>query len=75
MNLGLLLGSLRSLCAILGAGLHSSVHALSIKSAANDVITHTGEVFNTTAAHHYYRVLLKIVTDAGNIGGHFHTVR
>jgi hypothetical protein len=31
------------------------------------VVTHTGEVFNTTTAYEYDRVLLKVVTFTGDI--------
>ena len=58
------LGTLRT---VFGASLHSAVNALGIKSAADDVVTHTGKVLNTAAADKNDRVFLKVVADAGDI--------
>ena len=63
----LLLAGLGSLGAVLGAGLHPAVDPLGIQAAADDVVTHTGEILYTAAANHNNRVLLKVVTYAGNI--------
>ena len=46
----LLLASLGTLCTVLGTGLHTTVDALGIQSAADDVVTDTGKVLNTAAA-------------------------
>lgn len=64
---GLLLLGLGFLCSVLGAGLHSAVNALSIKSSANDVITHTGKILNTAASDKNNGVLLQVVAYAGDI--------
>ena len=45
----LLLLSLGTLGTVLGTGLHTILHALSIQSATDDVVTDTGKVLNTTA--------------------------
>ena len=70
----LLLTGLGTLCTVLGAGLHPALHALGIQSAADDVVTHTRKVLNTTAANQNDRVLLQIVANTGDISGNFHTV-
>jgi hypothetical protein len=38
------------------------------------VVTHTGEILYTAAADKNNAVLLKVVTDAGNVSGNFHAV-
>lgn len=70
----LLLTGLRTLCAVLGSALHSSVNALSVESSSDDVITHTGEISYTSAADKNDTVLLKLVPDSGNVGGYFVSV-
>ena len=60
---------LRALGAVLGTGLHTALHALSVQSAADDVVTHTREVLHTAAADHDHRVLLQGMTDAGDVSG------
>ena len=70
----LLLCSLGSLRAILGASLHTTRDALSVEGAANDVVTNTGKVLDTAAADHNNAMLLKIVADTGNVSGDFVTV-
>ena len=42
-------------------------NALGIQSAADHVVTHTRQVLNTAASHHYHRVLLQVVAHAGDI--------
>ena len=41
---------LGTLCAVLGAGLVAACNTLGIQSAADDVVTHTGQVLDTAAA-------------------------
>ena len=60
---------LRTLCSVLGAALLTVCNTLSIKRTANDVVTYTGEVTNSSASDKNYRVLLKVVSDSGNVGG------
>ena len=67
----LFLCSLGSLSAVLGASLHTTVNALCIEGAANDVVTDTGKVLDTAAADHNNAMLLKVVADAGDIRGDF----
>ena len=60
---------LRSLCAVLGTALVTVCYALCVKGSADDVVTYTGKVSNSSASDKYYRVLLKVVSDTGNVGG------
>ena len=60
---------LGSLCAVLGTALLAVCNALSVECTADDVVTHTGEVSYSSASDEYNRVLLKVVTDSGNVGG------
>ena len=47
---GLFFGSLGTLGAVFGTGLHSAVDALCIESSAHDMITHAGDIPDTAAA-------------------------
>jgi len=67
----LLLASLGLLCTVLGASLHTALNALSIQSAADDMIADTGKVLDTTAANQNDGVLLQVVADTGDISGNF----
>ena len=65
---------LRTLCSVLGAALFTVCNTLGIKRTTNNVITYTGKVTNTSATDKNDRVLLKVVTDTGDVAGSFHTV-
>ena len=71
----LLSTSLRTFRTVLGTALHTLSNTLSIKSTTDDVITYTRQVLNTTATDQNNAVLLKVVTDAGDVGTDFDTVR
>ena len=58
---------LRAFCAVFRTGLLTFCNAGGIKSAANDVVTHTGQVLDTSASDQNGAVLLKVVTFAGNV--------
>src|SRR4051794_41096419 len=62
------------LCSILGAASLAVLYTLGIQRSTNDVVAHAGEVLYAAPADQHYRVLLQVVTFAGNIGGHFHAV-
>ena len=64
---------LRLLRPILTSSLHSLIHASCIQHSANNSVTEV-YIFHTAPSKHNYRVLLKGVTDTGNVGGDFHTV-
>ena len=59
--------ALLALHTVLGAPLLSLVHALRVKSAADDVVAHAREIPDSAAANENDRVLLQIVADAGDI--------
>ena len=65
---------LRSLGAVLGAALAAVLNADRIQRAAHDVITHAGQILDAAAADQNHRVLLQVVPDAGNVGGHLDAV-
>ena len=50
-------------------------NTLGVQSAADDVVTHTGQVLDTAAADQNDRVLLQVVADAGNVRGDLDTIR
>src|SRR5262249_46647458 len=62
----------------LGAVLRTALAAVGdtggVERAANDVVADAGKILDAAAADHDDRVLLKIVTLAGNVRGHFHLV-
>src|SRR5260370_20649178 len=70
----LLLRSLRSLRSILGTALLAILNTRGIQCSAHDVVAHSWEILHAAAAHQHDRVLLQVVPDARNIGGHFHRV-
>src|SRR5690606_32306745 len=59
--------SLRALGAVLRAALATTGDTLGIERATNDVIAHTRQVLDTTAADQHHGVLLEVVTLAGDI--------
>src|SRR5262249_42874308 len=68
------LGAL-ALSAVLGSRLLPIGNALRIEHPANDVIAHARQIPNAAATNQDNRVLLKIVTLAGNVGRHFYPTR
>ena len=65
---------LRTLCSVLGAALLTVCNTLGIKRTTNNVITYTGQVTNTSTTDKNNRVLLKVVTDTGNVRSSLHSV-
>ena len=65
---------LRSLDAVFRTALTAICDALGVKRAADDVVTHTGQVTYSSASDENNRVLLEIVADTGNVGCCFHSV-
>src|SRR2546427_491255 len=59
------LGLLR---AVLGTGLLAVLDALQVKGATHDVVTHTGQVLHTAAAHQNNAVLLQVVAFTTDVG-------
>src|SRR5699024_296637 len=66
----------RLLGAVLGTALvalyvTADTDALGVERTANDVVTHTREVLDTTAADEHHRVLLQVVLLARDVRGDF----
>src|SRR4029079_8046849 len=66
-----LLGALR---AVLRTTLHPALHADRVERPAHDVIAHARQILDAAAANEHQRVLLQVVADAGDVGGHFDAV-
>ncbi|GAD05015.1 hypothetical protein PORCRE_712 [Porphyromonas crevioricanis JCM 15906] len=65
---------LRTLSPILRSALRTAVHTCGIQSPANNVITHTWQVFYTTSTHQHNAVLLQVVTFARDVDIYFFAV-
>jgi len=65
---------LRPLGSVLGASLLPILDSLGVQNAADDVVSNAGKVLDTTAPYENDRMLLKVVTDTGDIGGDLHPV-
>ena len=61
----------RALCAVTRTRLHSLRHTCGIKRTADDVVTNAGQILDSSAPDEYGRVLLKIVSFAGNVNRTF----
>ena len=66
---------LRPLGAVLGTALLAIGHSDRVQRAANHVIPHARQILYTAAADQHNRVLLQVVADAGDVGGHLNPVR
>ena len=64
----------RSLGTILRSTLFPISNADGIQCSTDHVISNTGQVFHTAASNKDNRVFLKIVTNAGDVGGYFNTI-
>ena len=64
----------RSLLAVTAASLPSVVHAECIENTADDLVSNTGKVANTTATNQNNRVFLQVVAFTGNISRTFLTI-
>src|SRR5215217_4765660 len=63
------MSALLLLGAVAAASLLTTLHGLGVQSAADDLVTNTGEVLHTTAADEHDRVLLQVVTLTRDVGG------
>src|SRR4030065_1248692 len=59
---------------VLGAGVSSIRNPQRVLGAAPDVVAHAGQVLRAAAADQHHRVLLQVVPDAGDVGGHLDAV-
>src|ERR1700738_191096 len=66
--------SLGSFCSVLGAPLLAVFHALGVEYAAQNVVAHARQVLHAAAADHHHRMLLQIVSFAGNVADHLKAV-
>src|SRR4028118_2067290 len=64
-------GLLRTLGAVLGAGLAAVLDTLGVEHAAKNVITHARKIAHTAAADQHNRVLLEVVAFARDVADHF----
>src|SRR3712207_779713 len=64
------MSALLLLRAVPAASLLAVADALGVQRAADDLVTHTREVLHAAAAHEHHRVLLQVVADARDVGGH-----
>src|SRR5207253_2733429 len=67
-------GRLGLLGAVLGAPLLAPRHARRVQRPADDVVTDAGQILDAAAADQHDRVLLQVVADAGDVGGHLEAV-
>src|SRR5690554_134220 len=67
-------GLLGALGAILGTGLLAILDALQVQRATHDVVTHTGQILDTTATDQHDAVFLEVVAFTADVGNDFETV-
>src|SRR3954466_8745139 len=67
-------GSFRTLRAILRPALLAVLDALGIEDAAENVVTHAGQILDAAAADHDDRMFLKVVAFARNVADHLEAV-
>src|SRR5687767_7946837 len=64
------MSALLLLGAVLATGLLAVADTLGVQRTADDLVTHAGEVLHPAAAHEHHGVLLQVVADARDVGGH-----
>src|ERR687891_298099 len=64
------MSALLLLRAVAAASLLAVADALGVQRAAHDLVADAGEVLHPAATDEHDRVLLKVVADAGDVGGH-----
>src|SRR6202162_2093365 len=64
------LGSFRTLRAVLRTALLTVLDALGVQHAAENVVTHAGQILDAAAADHDHGVLLKVMTFTRNVADH-----
>src|SRR4051795_8735918 len=68
------MSALLLLRAVTAASLLAVADTLGVQRAADDLVPDAGEVLHTAATDQHDRVLLKVVTDTGDVGRHLDTV-
>src|SRR5579872_233066 len=61
--------------AVAAARLGAVTDARGVERPADDLVAHARQVLHTAAAHEHDRVLLQVVADAGDVGGHLDPAR
>src|SRR4051812_264878 len=64
------MSALLLLRAVPAASLLAVADTLGVQRAADDLVAHAREVLHPAAAHEHHRVLLQVVADARDVGGH-----
>src|SRR4051812_3414843 len=64
------MSALLLLRAVPAASLLAVPDALGVQRAADDLVAHARQVLHAAAAHEHHRVLLQVVADARDVGGH-----
>src|SRR3954470_17794182 len=64
------MSALLLLRAVPAASLLAVADALGVQRAADDLVAHAGEVLHPATAHEHHGVLLQVVADARDVGGH-----
>ena len=59
---------------VLTATAPTTLNTLSVQSAADYVVAHTGQVLHATTTHKNHRVLLEVVAFAANVGVNFNAI-
>src|SRR3990167_270236 len=59
---------------VLGARLLAVFHALQVERTTHDVVTHTGQVLDTTATNQHHAVFLQVVAFTADVGNDLKTV-
>src|ERR1700679_2839507 len=65
---------LRTLRAVLRTALLTVLDALGIEDAAEDVVTHAGQILDAAAADHDHRVLLKVMAFTRDVADDFEAI-
>src|ERR671916_2154225 len=64
------MSALLLLRAVTAASLLAVADTLGVERAADDLVAHAREVLHAAAAHEHHRVLLQVVADTRDVGGH-----
>src|SRR4051812_23470882 len=64
------MSALLLLRAVTAASLLAVADTLGVERAADDLVADAGQVLHPAAAHEHHRVLLQVVADARDVGGH-----
>ena len=60
--------------AVTGTSLLTAADTLGVERAADDAVTHAGQVLHTTTAHEHDGVLLEVVALTRNVSGYLNAI-